>query len=368
MNRNTIRKAGTVLLCGLWLALSVTAWFHRPVEISTSERRKLAQLPPFQKSSFLNGSFSSAFENYAVDQFPAREAFREIKSHFQRNILGQMDNNGVYIQNGFAAKIEYPLNTASVEHAIGRFQKIYRDNLENTDCRMFFALVPDKGYYLAPTGGYPRLDYTAMTHAIAEALPTFDMISLFGTLDIDDYYRTDAHWRQECLLPAADAICKEIGIPPASHQSYGKVPWDVPFYGVYRGQGALSMAPDQIITMENSLLDACRVYNYETNQYTTIYDSSKKSSLDPYDIYLSGASALLRIENPLSQNDRHLILFRDSFGSSIAPLLVHGYKTVTLVDIRYISSGILDHFLTFSNQDVLFLYSTTVLNNSSAMK
>jgi len=63
-----------------------------------------------------------------------------------------------------------------------------------------------------------------------------------------------------------------------------------------------------------------------------------------------------------------LILFRDSFGSAIAPLLVQGYRSITLVDIRYLSSAMLDRFIDFYGQDVLFLYSTIVLNNSETLR
>jgi len=77
---------------------------------------------------------------------------------------------------------------------------------------------------------------------------------------------------------------------------------------------------------------------------------------------------LLRIENPNAKTDRELILFRDSFGSALAPLLLQDYKTVTLVDIRYISSQLLGNFLTFQKQDVLFAYSTLILNNSTTLK
>ena len=87
-----------------------------------------------------------------------------------------------------------------------------------------------------------------------------------------------------------------------------------------------------------------------------------------YEVFLSGSRSLLTIENPNASTDRELIIFRDSFGSSIAPLLVKDYAKVTLVDIRYIQIDVLDRFLTFEGQDVLFLYSTLVLNNSSTIK
>ena len=68
------------------------------------------------------------------------------------------------------------------------------------------------------------------------------------------------------------------------------------------------------------------------------------------------------------KTEKELILFRDSFGSSIAPLLVEGYSKITIVDIRYVQSEYLGNFIKFEDQDVLFLYSTMLLNNSLALR
>ena len=54
--------------------------------------------------------------------------------------------------------------------------------------------------------------------------------------------------------------------------------------------------------------------------------------------------------------------------SSLVPLLVQDYAAVTLVDIRYISSQMLSRHISFSGQDVLFLYSTLVLNSGTALQ
>ena len=112
----------------------------------------------------------------------------------------------------------------------------------------------------------------------------------------------------------------------------------------------------------------CRVLNYETGEWGEVYDWKKLSGRDPYETFLSGSVSLLRIENPYAETDRELIVFRDSFGSALAPLLCRGYRTVTLVDLRYLSGAMLSRFLDFHGQDVLFLYSTLVLNNSSQLR
>ena len=78
--------------------------------------------------------------------------------------------------------------------------------------------------------------------------------------------------------------------------------------------------------------------------------------------------SILKIENPNAKTDRELIIFRDSFGSSMAPLLVQDYAQVTLIDIRYMNQNLLPMFVDFHGQDVLFLYSTLVLNNPDAFQ
>ena len=128
------------------------------------------------------------------------------------------------------------------------------------------------------------------------------------------------------------------------------------------------MEPETMYLMESELLRACTVYDYETGKTGTVYDLTKLDSKDLYEVYLSGSRSLLTIENPNAATDRELIVFRDSFGSAMVPLLVSDYAKVTLVDVRYIQIDVLDRFLEFSGQDVLFLYSTLVLNNSETIK
>ena len=86
-------------------------------------------------------------------------------------------------------------------------------------------------------------------------------------------------------------------------------------------------------------------------------------------MYLYGSAALVTVTNPNQSNGRELILFRDSFGSSIAPLLLCGYEKITLVDVRYVTPSFLPQILEYDDTaDVMFLYSTLLLNSSSTLR
>ena len=105
----------------------------------------------------------------------------------------------------------------------------------------------------------------------------------------------------------------------------------------------------------------------ENNTIGNIYDMKKANGKDPYEMYLSGPVSLITIENQDTTSDKELIIFRDSFASSITPLLIEAYSKITLVDIRYLRSDFLDKFIDFNHQDILFLYSSLVLNNSETL-
>ena len=85
-------------------------------------------------------------------------------------------------------------------------------------------------------------------------------------------------------------------------------------------------------------------------------------------MYLSGASPLIRIINPLHEGERRLVLLGDSFSSSMAPLLAEAYSEITLVDIRYLDPSLVGEYVEFEGADVLFLYSVSLLNHSGAMR
>ena len=365
MKKISIRTIGYALVVLIWSALFISAWFHPSQEISESERRKLAQFPELSVNTIVNGSFMSKFEDYTLDQFPLRDTFRQVKSLFHYNILGQKDNNGIYIVDGYAAKLEYPLNEASLQLAANKFNYLYNTYLTGSEGKIWFAIAPDKGCYLAEDNGYLSLDYNAMADTLTAAMPWAQYVDISDRLTGTDYYRTDTHWRQEHLVGVAEKLGQAMGI---TIPEFTQTSIDKPFYGVYYGQAALPMEPETINILKSPVLDRCIVRNHETGMVTKIYDMSKLTSRDLYDVFLSGAASLLTIENPSAKTDRELIVFRDSFGSSLVPLLVQDYKTVTVVDIRYISSTYLSEVINFHGQDVLFLYSTLVLNSSNSLK
>lgn len=350
-----------VLLAGFGLF-----FFLKPdAELSISERRKLKQTPELTAKALMDGSYFTDFEAYALDQFPMRETFRRINAFYRFRMLGQKDTNKIYLIGDQASKLEYPMNETYVLGAAKKFNALYDRYLSGM--HVYYSVIPDKNYFLAKKNGYPSMDYQQLTQIMQENTRNMTYLDLFSSLTIDDYYRTDTHWKQDRLSNVLAALGDGMGFA-APDLSTWQANTYTPFYGVYCGQAALPIGSDTLTYLTGDAVNNASVWNYETNREESVYPLEKLNGMDPYDVFLGGAAPLLKITSPKGDPAKKLILFRDSYGSSLTPLLLEAYSEIWLVDIRYISSELLGTYIDFSDQDVLFLYSTMVINNSPMLK
>ena len=366
MSTKIKNKVVTVVMIVFFLGLSGLSWLKPADTFSDSERRSLAQFPAVSVKEILSGNFMTKFESYTLDQFPLRDKFRNIKAVVASYLFKQKDNNGIYVADEYVSKIEYPMKEEALKHAGERFLYVYEKYLSGTNANVYVSVVPDKNYFLAEENGYLSMDYEVFTKSFLEEMDFAEYIDIIGLLSLEDYYKTDTHWRQECIVDVAQAMAKQMGVDLS--RDYEMATLDKPFYGVYYGQAALPLPAEEMNYLTSEILENCLVYDYQNEREISVYDFEKAYGKDAYEMFVSGTLSLVTITNLDSTTDKELILFRDSFGSSIAPLFAEGYRKITLVDIRYMHPDMLEHYVEFDNQDVLFLYSTLVLNNAETLK
>lgn len=356
-----------VLSLGFIAVFAALFWILPDADESTVERRHLAKSPALSFSSVANGSFMNDFENYMLDQFPLRDGFRTLKAAANAKVFMQKDNNGLYSVGEHLSKLDFPTDFDSVNRAAQRFRYVYDAYLKSPGVKTYLSVIPDKNVFIASPNGYPDKDYKALVERLRNGFPEAKYIDISGLLSADDFYYTDSHWRQERILKVADEIADKLGAERIGECEVHDT--GVPFYGVYYGQSALPHASEPFRYLDNSVIRSLKVYNAETASEIPVYDLKAAGGRDPYEMFLGGARSIITITNPNVVRERRLVIFRDSFGSSIAPLLAAGYSEITLVDIRYISPSSLGKLIDFTKaDDALFLYSASVINNSETIK
>ena len=297
-----------------------------------------------------------------MDNFYQRETFRKLKTSVELDVFKKQDVNKIYKYNDFLVEQIYPLDEKSATNLTNKINYI-KDSYLNETNKIYYSIIPDKNYYT--DNSHLKPDYDKMKQIMKNNLKDLQYIDIFQNLKLDSYYYTDSHWKQEKLQSVAKTIANNMNFTINQNYNEQKV---ATFKGVYAGQLPINTKEDEMKILVNDAITDANVYNYETKEQGGIYNFKKLSGYDKYDIYLSGATPLIEISNSNNKTNKTLVIFRDSYASSLAPLLMEGYSKITLVDTRYISPKILNEYVNFENADILFIYSTLVINSSMALK
>ena len=324
-----------------------------------SERRAPSKLPPITLETVASGEFMDKFNNYAADSFPFRESFRSFSSLLVFGVYMQSDKNGLYLDANGAGAFR-AIYTESINQLIAKVETVAASL---GDVKAYYAYIPDKSIY--SIRWHPGFDPALVELALADSVSMDELvfINLAEVLNADSFYRTDLHWKQEELDGVMNVLGSAMGFESDmsgySEEYAGKLE------GVYSGQLALSIGMDDIYFRSSAFLKAAYL-NERTNELEPgpVYDHNKLFGIDAYDFFLCGAQPLIILENTNAETERELYLFRDSFSSSLAPLLATGYSKVVLIDLRYIDIRTLGEYVNFKlGSDALFLYSSLVMSN-----
>ena len=350
-------KITTYLFIAFILTFSISHIILKDQEISSTERRKLSDFPTLS----LNNEYIKKVDKYLLDHFPLREELRSIKANYNYKILNKLDNNQIFLKDNYIYKSIYPTDKSSIDNFLNHINKI--ESFLTKENNLYIMIIPDKNYYLEDKN-FLHIDYNYIYDKINNL--NINNIDLRNILTKEDYYQTDTHWRQEKLDKVVKEITRKMNLKyyPYNYQenTYNK------FYGVYYGESAIKRDPEQLIYLTNDLINNVEVKYLENNNLNKIYNIEKLNSLDSYEIYLDGASSFIEISNDYAKTNKELIIFSDSFASSLTPLLINYYSKITLIDNRYITSNNFKNLIEFTNQDVIFIYSTLLVNNSYSIK
>lgn len=346
----------TIIFLVIVFGLGIISICKEDLLISEFERRTLVGFP-----SEIDEDFTNKLDDYLIDQFAYRNEFISLNSEINRNILNKIDDKDVYIIDNNIYEINYPLNEKNTIDFVNKMNYITEKYFESQN--VYYSIIPDKSYFL-DSDKYLKLDYAKMFDLLNSNMNAA-YINVASGLQIEDYYLTDIHWKQENILHVATKIMHEMG-KEYIHNEYEERTYNN-FYGASYSKGSNKLKTDTLIYLTNNNLENLEVNHLEYGK-RNIYDEQKLVGVDSYDVFLSGPSSYLQIENMAGKNEKTLIIFRDSFGSSIIPLFIPYYTNIVAIDLRYIDLSLVEEKLNYENYDVVYLYSTLIINNSSILK
>lgn len=275
----------------------------------------------------------------------------------------EADENGLYYAEDYAFKEMDPYEEAYIHNMSEKLNRTY-ETILNSDMKVYYSVIPDKGYFIE-NPSYGKEDYENMLDTLNNEVEHMEYIPIFDQLSIEDYYKTDHHWRQDKLFPVVKQLGSYMDFEVNSSNFKENVSDD--FQGVF-SQYMGEIPEESFVYMTSSVTEDATIKRFDEGTYEGVYFLEQLEGEDPYEVFLNGLSPMIILTNPHATSDRELILFGDSYASSIAPLMLEAYAKITFVDLRFVFMSYLPEVIEFDTQDVLFLYNTAVINRSVMLK
>ena len=103
----------------------------------------------------------------------------------------------VYVSGGYAVSTEAAYDQRSLDYAARKLQQLYDSYLTGNDGHIYLSVIPDKGSFVPAIEGYTPASAQETADALLAQLDFVRYVDIAPGLTLEDYYRTDPHWRQE---------------------------------------------------------------------------------------------------------------------------------------------------------------------------
>jgi len=349
--------------------VTFSTWFlfNEKKEFSDNEFRYLQKFPEFSFDSLLEGTYIENLESYFNDHFPLRENFVSLKTQSYL-LANQTLINDVYVaEDGYLInRFNKPINSDKIIGIINKFKE------DNNDLNLSIMLVPTAtSIYsnLLPSDNINYSEKDAIKYYYDNLnIKTIDLYNVFEKEknNYQLFYRTDHHWTSFGAFFAYIEFCKNNDIDYYSIDELTLEKVSEEFLGtLYSKVFTLNQKKDDIYKLyleENSF-----TVKYLTKTTNSLYEDSYLKEKDKYSYFLNTNQPVIEVINNNIDNDKEILIIKDSFANSFIPILANNYKKIHVIDPRYYNLAISDYIKEHNIKDVLFLYNINNIDTDTGI-
>ena len=342
----------------------------RDKEYSDTENRSLAQKPAFSWQTLSDGSLFSGLTSHFSDQFFLRDKWISLKLR-EESLLGRKEAGGVYLcaDDYLMSPPETP-NQEAIDAsvaAINTFAQSY------PDVTMRVMLVPSAAVILPEhlPKNAPVRDQLQDIQDIAAKLDS-SVIFLDAAKPLTAqkeeyiYYKTDHHWTSLGALYTFRSLAAAMGV--TVNTDYKAYPVTDSFEGTLSSKSGSHATTDtiEVYAPTNSNVEYYVTYPDSTEKVCSIYRSAALAEKDKYTVFFGGNHSIVEIKTT-ANNDRSLLLFKDSYANCFVQFLIPYYENIVMIDPRYYYDNVNSIMNNYGITDVLYLYSADTFVTTTAL-
>lgn len=367
------KKMLAVLFSIILISFPLITAFSEKSSFSEEENRQLAKFPKFSLSGVLDKSFMNGFDSYISDHFFGRNFWVGLKSNLELLTM-KKENNSILLtdKDTLVEDLAEPDERKVNQNIDG----ILRFAQNNPEAKVYMAIAPTACDIYSDALPYSKSTW-AQKEEIDEIYSALNKsaygIDIYTTLSSNRdqyiYYNTDHHWSSLGAYYAYFQIATALDFKPYNKNQFDIEHASYDFYGTFSSKSKISVAPDtiDIYSLSKSDLAVSQVIvndGKEEKTYDSLYFRDWLSKKDKYSVFLGQVQPEVTIKTNV-QNNKKLLIFKDSFAHSLVPFLSLHYSEIKLIDLRYTNQNYRDLADIDSYDNVLLLYNIDSVVHSS---
>ncbi|SFP56494.1 DHHW protein [Oscillibacter sp. PC13] len=326
-------------------------------EKSDVENRSLQQRPEFSWAALTDGSYTADVEAYFADQFPLRDGWTGLKARVEQ-LLGKREFHGVYLcGDTLISKVETPDETL-VEKNLSYVRRL----AEKTEIPVTLGFIPSAAEIWKdklPAGAESWDQSAFLEQAAGVGVP---MVDLKTTMEAHAgekiFYRTDHHWTSLGAFYGANAVLDALGRESLNQADFAPEAVSDAFCGtLYSTSGIHWLPPDTMEFWAEEAGLSVTSWRSGSPEPSALYDRTYLAEKDKYSAFLGGNQPLCVIRNENLPGGGRVLLVRDSYADSLAPLLAQRFEEVHLLDLRYYRASVAQYAAEHGVDEIVVLYS-----------
>lgn len=362
------KKIIVLVFAVIILALPIATAFMPKSDFSESENRKLSTFPEFSISSIYDRSFMNGVASYISDHFIGRDYWVELKSKLELATLKRENNSILLANNGKLVENLKEPNAAKVNRNIDGIVEFAKNNpgkkvyaaIAPTSCDIYSSELPYGKQVFSQ-----KETISGFYSSLGKSVYGIDLYSaLASKKDQYIYYNTDHHWTSLGAYYAYAQIASALDFVPYDKNQFDIEHASKNFYGTYSSKSKISVDADtiDIYTLKPNSSDGINVNEVivnngkETKKYDNIYFREWLSEKDKYSVFLGQVQPEITVKTNV-QNNKKLLMFKDSYAHSLIPFLSLHYSEIKLIDLRYTNQNYRELADVSAYDDVLLLYN-----------
>jgi hypothetical protein len=391
--KNLHKKIFVILFVALVVTLPAATFIFMPKEnplFSENENRFLSRFvePDFggyfrnffnrKPNNIKSKQFMNGFDDWFADRFVLREDWIILQNELEM-LQGKTEINGVFVVGDrmiqvWRAEHPRPYYTADavsdadrILHSVDGFAR-RMNQLYGTES--YIMLVPSaQEIYIdtLPPNSQPG-NQSALIKYCYDNLEHFTPIGVMTYLAENSnnyiYYRTDHHWTTFGSYWGYFAAAKQLGLTPYDLGRFHVEHASSDFRGTLFSKTLNFRVTPDVIQFYTLLSDTEREVHLRVNngneitEQDSLYFREFLEKKDKYAAFMGLNSPIMEVSANV-ENDKSLLIFKDSFAHCMIPFLANHYSRITVLDMRYINTDIREFVELQDYSQILFVYSAT---------